>query len=81
MEHDLDRTEDIQSSIGVNRTVSTERLHHRLLARFRVIRVLHNDITVLQNRIDIPVTALTGGTEISFVVCAYRTQGFQVSSG
>ena len=76
MEHDLGRTEDIQSSIGVNRTVSTERLHHRLLARFRVIRVLHNDITVLQNRIDISVAALTGGTEISFVVCAYRTQGF-----
>ena len=78
VEHDLGRAEHIQASIGVNRAIGAEGLHHCLLAGFGMVYMIDHDITACQNSFDIAGAALIMGAEVALVVCPHRTQAFPV---
>ena len=74
MEYNLCRAENIQSAVGIDGTIRTEGLHHRLLIRNRMIGVLHNGITFRHHTVHIAFFRSGCGTKVSLIVRANRTK-------
>ena len=74
MEYDLGGAEHVQASIGVDRAVGAEGLHHSLLAGLGVIYMVDDHIAGCEHCIDIAVSAFVMGAEIALVVGSHRAQ-------
>ena len=74
MEYNLCGTENIQSAVGIDGTIRTEGLHHRLLIRNRVIGMLHDGITFCHHTVHIAFFRSRCGTKISLIVRSNRTE-------
>ena len=75
MKDDLGGTEHVQPPIGVHVGVGAEGLHHGLAVRFGMIGALQHHVAVGQHGLNVPVSRLLVGTQISPVICAHRTVG------
>ena len=78
MENNLRGTDDMQTSIIVDFTISTEGLHHRLLVRSRLPRMREDFIAGRKDGIHIAVLAGFAGNEVAVIVRTDRTQRFPV---
>ena len=78
MEYDLCRAYHMKSSVGIDGSIGTEGLHHCLLIRFCVERMLKNNIAAVHNSRKVTVFITAGSAEIPFIVCSYRAKGFPV---
>ena len=74
MEYDLGGAEHVQASVGVDRAVGAEGLHHRLLAGLGVVHMVDDHIAGCKHGIDIAVSAFIMGTEVALVVGSHRAQ-------
>lgn len=78
MERNLGRGEDIDPSVSVQIGGCAERLHHRLLDCFHMECILHDNVTVRQYGIHIPVPFQATGAQIPLIVCTDRAHGLPV---
>ena len=63
----------MQPAVGVDRAERAERFHRRLLAGFRVVYAVNDNITVTEHGIDIALPVLLVRAEIAAVVRADGT--------
>ena len=78
MERNLCGRKDIQSSIRIQICICSECFHHCLLVCLCMIHLINDILTVCQNRFYISLFTAVMCTEISLVVCPYRTQTLPV---
>ena len=63
----------MQPPVGIDRAERAERLHRRLLARFRVVHAVDDDIAVTEHGVDVALPVLFVRAEIAAVVRADGT--------
>ena len=74
MEYDLGGAEHVQASIGVDRAVGAEGLHHSLLTGLGVVHMVDDHIAGCKHCVDITGSAFIMGTEVAFVIGSHRAQ-------
>ena len=72
VENNLRRAEDIQTTIGVNRAIGHERLHHILLYSLRARGLLNHDVAFAENLINIAVLNRFAGAQVALVISTDR---------
>ena len=78
VEYDLGGAEHVQASIGVDRAVSAEGLHHSLLAGLGVIDMVDHNIALPQYFLDISLSRFVMGAQISLIVRPDRNKTLPV---